>query len=202
MRGAAPGSGILARSPICRYRREAPRHIASQWSRGGAGAVVRALGISSRCHRAHDGTGAPATSWPATARATDGLKQVMSATGGFTTHLGSWQGRGQSSRYRQKPAGTPGRTTKPPIFESLIALRPAGSAFFSLVFFADAKKSDRQPPQGDVVWLLGAKTSAAKRNSDQPQRPMSYGPQVQKPTPQKETATITHIVFPFASWPA
>ncbi|EHP37694.1 hypothetical protein OR16_41399, partial [Cupriavidus basilensis OR16] len=44
-----------------------------------------------------------------------------------------------------------GRTMQPPLFESLIALRPAGSAFFSLVFFADAKKSDRQPPQGDVV---------------------------------------------------
>jgi hypothetical protein len=52
------------------------------------------------------------------------------------------------------------------MFESLIALPPAGSAFFSLVFFAEAKKSDRRPPQGDVVFLW-----------------------VQKPTPLKEAAT-------------
>ncbi|MGT2452416.1 hypothetical protein ACU4GI_03530 [Cupriavidus basilensis] len=58
-----------------------------------------------------------------------------------------------------------GRTTKPSTFESLIALPPAGSAFFSLVFFAEAKKSDRRPPQGDVVFLW-----------------------VQKPTPLKQTA--------------
>ena len=51
--------------------------------------MIRVLGISTRCHRAHDGTGAPATSWAATTRATDGLKQVMSATGGLTTNPGS-----------------------------------------------------------------------------------------------------------------
>src|SRR5207253_1041816 len=55
------------------------------------------------------------------------------------------------------PAGTLGRTTKPPRPNSLIALRPAGSAFFSLVFFADAKKSDRQPPQGGCRMALGYK---------------------------------------------
>jgi len=67
----------------------------------------------------------------------------------------------------QRPADTLGRTTQPPRLNSLIALLPAGSAFFSLVFFADAKKSDRQPPQGDVVWLLGAKTNAAEKNTRQ-----------------------------------
>ena len=44
-----------------------------------------------------------------------------------------------------------GRTTKPAPLALAIALLPAGSAFFSLVFFAEAKKSDRRPPQGDVV---------------------------------------------------
>jgi len=163
MRSTAPGSGTLAHSAICRYRHEAPRHIACQWFRGGAGAVVKVSGISTWCHRAHDGTGAPATSWPPTSRATDGLKQAMSATAGLTVNPGGWQVRGQSSRYRQKPAGTPGRTTKPSTFESLIALPPAGSAFFSLVFFAEAKKSDRRPPQGGCRMLLGAKTNAAKK---------------------------------------
>ena len=46
-----------------------------------------------------------------------------------------------------------GRTTKPAPLAPAIALPPAGSAFFSLVFFAEAKKSDRRPPQGDVVFL-------------------------------------------------
>ena len=45
------------------------------------------------------------------------------------------------------------RTTKPAPLAPAIALPPAGSAFFSLVFFAEAKKSDRRPPQGDVVFL-------------------------------------------------
>ena len=165
IRGAAPGSGILAHSPICRYRHGSPRYIARQWFRGGAGAVANASGRSTWCHRAHDGTGAPATSWPVTLRATDGLKPVMSTTGGLIVNLGNWQGRGRLNRYRQKPANTPGRTTKPPRPNSLIALPPAGSAFFSLVFFAEAKKSDRRPPQGDVVFRWA-----------------------QKPTPYKETA--------------
>ena len=168
MRSTAPGSRTLAHSPICRYRRGPSRHIARQWFRGGVGAVVKVSGISTRCHRAHDGTGAPATSWPPTSRATDGLKPVMSATGGLTTHPGSWQVRGQSSRYRQKPAGTPGRTTKSSTFESLIALPPAGSAFFSLVFFAEAKKSDRRPPQGDVVFLWVQKPSPLKKTATTP----------------------------------
>ena len=138
--------------------------MVSWWGgRGGEG-----LGHITRCHRAHDGTGAPATSWPATPRATDGSKQVMSATAGLTVNPGSWQVRGQSSRYRQKPAGTPGRTTKSSTFESLIALPPAGSAFFSLVFFAEAKKSDRRPPQGDVVFLWVQKPSPPKQTTTTP----------------------------------
>src|SRR5438445_59065 len=65
------------------------------------------------------------------------------------------------------------------------------------LFFADAKKSDRQPPQGDVVWLLGTKANAAAKtttNASQPTQPgsprrgMSYGPWVQKPTPFKQSA--------------
>ena len=125
-RRGAPDLVCGAHSHFCRYRCKAPRHIPRQWFRGGAGAVVKVSGLSTPCHRAHDGTGAPATSWPANSRATDGLKQVMPATGGPTTHPGGWQVRGRSNRYRQKPAGTLGRTTKPPIFESLIALLPAG----------------------------------------------------------------------------
>ena len=135
--------------------------------------MVKVSGNSTRCHRAHDGTGAPATSWPATPRATDGLKQVMSATVGLTVNPGSWQVRGQSTRYRQKPAGTPGRTTKSSILESLIALPPAGSAFFSLVFFAEAKKSDRRPPQGDVVFLWVQHATTAQKK--------------QRPTPREQS---------------
>jgi len=138
--------------------------MVSWWGgRGGQG-----LGHITRCHRAHDGTGAPATSWPPTSRATDGLKQVMSATGGLTTNPERWQVSGPSNRYRQKPAGTPGRTTKSSTFESLIALPPAGSAFFSLVFFAEAKKSDRRPPQGDVVFLWVQKPSQPKQTATTP----------------------------------
>ncbi len=62
---------------------------------------------------------------------------------------------------------TAGSTTKPAPLAPAIALLPAGSAFFSLVFFADAKKSDRQPPQGDVVWLLGARCHC-RRNKQRP----------------------------------
>src|SRR5438445_59067 len=54
------------------------------------------------------------------------------------------------------------------------------------LFFASAKKSDRQPPQGDVVWLLGTKTNTAQRNSEQPHRAMSYGCWAQKPSPPQE----------------
>src|SRR5246127_2406864 len=55
--------------------------------------------------------------------------------------------------------------------------------------YTDAKKSDRQPPQGDVVWPLGPKTIADETNSDAPSRAMSYGCWVQKPSPMKQTAT-------------
>ncbi|MGT2512534.1 hypothetical protein [Cupriavidus basilensis] len=96
------------------------------------------------------------------------MKQVMPATGGLTVNSGSWQVRGQSSRYRQMPAGTPGRTTKSSTFESLIALPPAGSAFFSLVFFAEAKKSDRRPPQGDVVFFWVQKPTSQKKQRSPP----------------------------------
>src|SRR5438445_1654189 len=45
---------------------------------------------------------------------------------------------------------------------------PGRSAFFSLVFFVPrAKKSDRQPPQGDVVWHLGATANTAKSKPNQ-----------------------------------
>jgi len=54
-----------------------------------------------------------------------------------------------------------------PTFEGLIALPPAGSAFFSLVFFAEAKKSDRRPPQGDVVFLWVQKPTPLKKHQPQ-----------------------------------
>ena len=68
-----------------------------------------------------------------------------------------------------------GRTTKPTPLAPAIALPPAGSAFFSLVFFAEAKKSDRRPPQGDVVFRWVQQPTPLKQTATNPASKMSYG---------------------------